>query len=378
MQKRRIINIPRSDVVSCGNLGRDSAPRPVIRLEAVNPEIAMPALALFSFATLVPLPLLLAGAFWGGIWVWLALFYISGFTYLMDQLVRIVPASAQDREFPAADPLSIVLALAHFVLLGLAVWSVGTGQIGLWQSIGLIIATGLYLGQVSNSNAHELIHKGARPLNMLGRWIYISQLYGHHTSAHVLIHHRLVATPDDPATARLGEGYWSYVPRAWMDAFRKGYRAEKARLDRVGRGLWHNPYVTYVAGGLGFCIAAALLGGPLGLLTYLVIVVYAQGQLMLSDYVQHYGLTRRIINGKPEPVGPQHSWDAPQWFSSALMLNAPRHADHHAHPARPFPELQLHADAPRLPRSLPAMASLALFPPLWRRVMDRRVARLTA
>ncbi|MBS1303007.1 alkane 1-monooxygenase [Loktanella sp. SALINAS62] len=338
----------------------------------------MRPIAIFTIATLIPIPLLTLAALFGGVWVVVAWIYMTVFTYLLDQLVAVVPLPVEGEEFPAGDLLSVVLAVAHFGLLGVSIHAIGTAQIGLWSSVGLIIALGLYFGQVSNSNAHELIHKGRRSLNLLGRWVYISMLYGHHVSAHVLIHHRLVATPDDPATARLGEGYWSYVPRAWAGSFRMGYTAEQARLDRVGRGHMHNPYVVYILGGLGFCVAAVAIGGLRGLAAYLLLAAYAQVQLLLSDYVQHYGLTRSTIDGKPEPVGPRHSWNAPQWFSGALMLNAPRHSDHHAHPARPFPALRLDSDAPILPRSLPAMASLALVPPLWRRVMDRRVQRVMA
>ncbi len=100
---------------------------------------------------------------------------------------------------------------------------------------------------------------------------------------------------------------------------------------------------------------------------------------MLSDYVQHYGLMRTEIRppGKLEPVGPQHSWNAPHWFTTHLMLNAPpRHSDHHAHPARPYPALRLRdGEAPMLPYSLPAMAALALVPKLWQRVMGGRELR---
>ncbi len=336
---------------------------------------------LFPFATLLPLPLIAMAALFGGGWVLAALGYMTVFVYMLDQLVAIAmpPAAEPETEFPAANALSIVLALAHFATLALVVYSIGAGHLTGIEVLGLIIATGLYFGQVSNANAHELIHKGTRPLHRLGQWVYISLLYGHHTSAHVLIHHRLVATRDDPATARLGEGFWAYAPRAWIGAFREGYLAEDARLDRVGRSHWHNPYVTYGLGGVATLGAAFLLGGPVGLLGYLAIVFYAQVQLLLSDYVQHYGLSRQITaTGKPEPVGPRHSWNAPHWFSAALMLNAPRHADHHANPNRPFPSLRLEDHGPTLPRSLPTMATLALFPPLWRRVMDRRVRRWIA
>ena len=120
-----------------------------------------------------------------------------------------------------------------------------------------------------------------------------------------------------------------------------------------------------------------MIAGAHGVFALLAIAFYAQMQLLLSDYVQHYGLRRRTReDGRMEPVGPQHSWNAPAWYSSAMMLNAPRHSDHHMRPARAFPALEVTADTmPILPRSLPVMAVLALIPPIWRRIMDRRVAR---
>ena len=138
-----------------------------------------------------------------------------------------------------------------------------------------------------------------------------------------------------------------------------------------------HPYIAYICGGLLCLCLAFALGGLGGLAFYLGLCAYAQLQLLLSDYVQHYGLRRRILpSGKPEPVGPQHSWNAPQWYSSAMMLNAPRHSDHHLHPGRAFPALTYDAQSmPTLPRSLPVMAVLALVPPLWRRLMDPRLAR---
>jgi len=78
--------------------------------------------------------------------------------------------------------------------------------------------------------------------------------------------------------------------------------------------------------------------------------------------------------GKAEPIAAQHSWNSPHWYSSAFMLNAPRHSDHHACPARGYTALRLPDDGPMLPSSLPLMACLALFPGLWRRVMDPRAA----
>lgn len=328
---------------------------------------------LFALATLTPVALIGAGALFGGIWVLLAVLYLTGFVSLLDRLVRHVsPAS----EFPSGDALSVALALLHFALLPLVVIALAGDALGTLEKFGLFFAAGLFFGQVSNANAHELIHRSSRTLHRLGMWVYITLLFGHHTSAHVLVHHRHVATPQDPNTSRKGEGFYRYALRAWAGSFREGYRAEAARLARIDRPHWRNPYVIYV-GGAALCMtAAALLGGPLGLIAYVALAGYAQMQLLMSDYVQHYGLTRATdAEGKSQPVGVRHSWNSPHWFSSALMLNATRHSDHHAHPARPYPALSLPEEAPMLPRPLPLMASIALIPPLWRRIMDPLVDR---
>lgn len=54
----------------------------------------------------------------------MACFYITIFTFMLDHLTSIVgtPENAT-REFSAADGLSVVLALAHFILLPLVVWA---------------------------------------------------------------------------------------------------------------------------------------------------------------------------------------------------------------------------------------------------------------
>lgn len=337
------------------------------------PTPAPPILALFAVATLAPLPLIALAALQGGPWGWAALIYMTVFAFALDEAAARVAPALPGSEFPVADALSLILALGHFALLALTVAALG-GPLAAADKAVLFLAAGIYFGQVSNSNAHELIHRGRRVLHGLGMWVYISLLFGHHTSAHVLIHHRHVGTRADPSTARRGESYYRFALRAWRGSFRAGLAAERERLARVGRGRWRNPYVVYLGGALAMIALAAVIGGRWGLAGYIGLALFAQGQLLMSDYIQHYGLTRAVgADGRAEPVADRHSWNAPHVFSAALMLNAPRHSDHHAHPARPYPALRL-AEGPMLPRSLPAMACIALVPRAWRRVMDPRAA----
>jgi alkane 1-monooxygenase len=335
----------------------------------------------FAAASLIPAALLALATLLGGVWIWAALLYMTLFAFTVDQLVaRIDPPADPTRDLPSADALSASLALAHFVLLALAIRALATGGLGPGAWLALYVAAALFFGQVSNSNAHELIHRTDKRLFTLGKWVYISLLFGHHTSAHTKVHHRFAASPDDPNTARPGESFWAFAPRAWKGSFAKGYEMEREDIRRRGKG-GATPYVTYVLGALGLLILSGWLFGLAGIAVHLLLAAYAQAQLLLSDYVQHYGLARaRDETGKLEPIGPAHSWNSRHWFTSHLMLNAPRHSDHHAHPARPYPQLKLHdaSEAPILPSSLPAMAVIALFPGLWRPVMARALARFEA
>lgn len=339
-----------------------------------NPDHTM---TLFTIAASLPLLLTGLAALWGGIWGWLALGYITVLIFTLDRLIaRQTGNPDPEAEFPAADRLLIVLGLGHFAVLALVLWAV-SGQAGLTplDRVLAALSAGLATGQISHPVAHELIHRSARAKRRLGRLIYTSLLFGHHASAHLRVHHVHVASPDDPSSARPGEGFYRYVTRAWPGSFRAGLRAE-SRLHG-DRPLWRHPYALYLGGALALTLLTAVILGASGVAALFFIAGYAQIQILLSDYVQHYGLRRAPLpDGRPEPVGPQHSWNAPHAMSATMTLNAPRHSDHHVTPQRPYPALQLTPETmPVLPQSLPVMAALALVPPLWRRIMDPRAAR---
>lgn len=331
----------------------------------------------FTFATLVPVLLLFAAGFFGGFWVWGALAYITCLVAGLDQVKSMAAPADPGVEFPAGTGLSVVLALVHFPLLALAVHVVsGMGPASGAERFGAFLGFGLFFGQVSNSNAHELIHRGNRHLRTLGKAVYVSVLYGHHASAHPLVHHVHVATPDDPNSPQGRISYYRFALRALRGEYAAGKAAETARRKRAKKTGMH-PYTQYALGSVATGLVAAGIGGIAGILTLGAIALHVQSQHLLSDYVQHYGLfRRRDANGKLEPCGPQHSWNAPHWLSSAMMLNAPRHSDHHMRPGVAYPGLVLSQDTmPTLPYPLPVMALIALWPGQWRRVMDPRVAK---
>lgn len=327
----------------------------------------------FTIASLSPLTLLALACLWGGIWPLVALGYLTVAVFLLDRMARHI---SPQKSGPSADILSVILALGHLVLLLTAPWAMA--QMSWQEVIPMCLAMGLFMGQVSHPNAHELIHQPSRNLRRLGAVIYTTMLIGHHVSAHLRVHHVCVATAQDPNTARRNEDVYRFFLRAWVGSFRAGLRADTTARQRkpTPPPTWSHPYIGYCGGALLTLVVIWALGGAAASVAFVVVAGYAQAQILLADYVQHYGLQRAIEpSGRVEPVGPAHSWNAPHWYSSAMMLNAPRHSDHHLHPKRRYPKLDLRPDMPVLPYSLPMMATIALCPPVWRRVMNRRLAQ---
>jgi len=126
----------------------------------------------------------------------------------------------------------------------------------------------------------------------------------------------------------------------------------------------------------GFLSVAWFLGGWWGIALYLMQSFVAILQLEAVNYVEHYGLTRKHLGGgKYEHTKPRHSWNSSHSLTNLLLINLQRHSDHHYKPDRRFPLLQTYDEdeAPQLPYGYPLMVLLAMVPPLWFRVMNRRV-----
>jgi alkane 1-monooxygenase len=301
-------------------------------------ETSMPVIVKYAVVTLVPLGLLGLGAtLWGGFAV-MALVWLTLIAAVMDHVLA-PPGGTTGAPTAWADRLSILLALGHLALLPPVLVALAAPGLSPGQKIALFLATASFIGQVSHPNAHELIHRRNRFLAGLGALVYVSIGFGHHVSAHRLVHHRFVATPEDPNTPRMGESFWRYLPRAWVGSFREGLRAEAGR--RATRREPDQPLLGLVRRrGVLTAILAALLAGPVGLAALLGLWALSGMQILLSDYIQHYGLQRLPLpSGRLEPVGPHHSWNAPKGFSSYLMMNAPSHSEHHLHPDRRYDEL---------------------------------------
>ncbi|MBL8329238.1 MAG: alkane 1-monooxygenase [Rubrivivax sp.] len=251
----------------------------------------------------------------------------------------------------------------------------GTQDLGLWAFAGLLLSVGGING-VGINTAHELGHKRVAWEQWLSKLTLAPVAYGHFFVEHNRGHHARVATPADPASARLGESFWAFLPRTVLGSLRSAWALEALRLRHAGHGPWHWRNHNLQAWTMTLLLYAALtaLWGPAALLFLALQAVYGISLLEVVNYIEHYGLLRTTgADGKPVRCTPQHSWNSSHVVSNLFLFHLQRHSDHHAHPARRYQALRHFDDSPQLPSGYAAMLMVAYVPAWWRRVMDPRV-----
>jgi len=264
------------------------------------------------------------------------------------------------------------------VLLGWGLWFVTRPHTSALELVGALLAVGITGGVNGITVAHELVHRSSRLDRVLGNILLALVSYLHWAIEHVAGHHRRVATPEDPATARFGETLAAFMVRSVVRGFQSAWQIEAARNARRGvHGPWRNRVLHGVAVSCGLTAVIGVVGGPRAAAFFLGQSVVAIAFLETVNYIEHYGLRRRLVGpGVYERVTPLHSWNSAHWLTNALLFNLQRHSDHHVWPARPYHKLRHRPESPQLPTGYAGMALLAMVPPLWRRVMHPRLAAL--
>jgi alkane 1-monooxygenase len=280
-----------------------------------------------------------------------------------------------------ADRYYLGLVIAHLPLQGLTLLlgaacadSAGLGSAAWW---GATLTVGAVNGLGINA-AHELGHKHQPALRRLAVMALVPSGYGHFQVEHHQNHHRWVATPQDTASARMGESFWHFLPRSVLGGVRAALRLERERLTRIGRSPFSLRNRVINAWLMTTLLFLLLMGGfgPSALPFLLIQAAYAITLLEVINYLEHYGLLRaRDADGRYERCGSEHSWNSNHVVGNLMLYNLQRHADHHAHPARSYPSLRHFATSPQLPAGYATMLMLAYLPPLWFALMDPRLAR---
>lgn len=317
---------------------------------------------------------------WAAFW-WLGPIMIFGVVPAVDALMgldhsnppeELVPRLEADRYYRWCTYLYLPL---HYAGLVAGAWMVARGGLSIVDQLGLALTVGTVTG-IGINTAHELGHKKEKVERRLALVALAPSGYGHFAVEHNRGHHLRVSTPEDPASSRLGETFWAFLPRTVWGSLTSAWHLETTRLRGQTKRVVspdNDVLVGWTMTVLLFGVLGILLG-PETLPFLVAQAVFGFCLLEIVNYIEHYGLARqRTESGRYERVRPIHSWNSNNIGSNVLLYHLERHSDHHAHPTRRYQSLRHFEESPQLPTGYAGMMFLALFPPLWRRVMDPRV-----
>jgi alkane 1-monooxygenase len=337
----------------------------------------MTSLSKYRFALAWLLPLGVAAAAWASPWA--AWATSLGYQVLLAAAERVPgwqhspPAAPQTAWHRWCIRVHVPLQAG---LLAFGLWLVATQA----PSVGAVLALAIGVGGVCGSQgitfAHELGHSRSRFDRALAWMLMASVNYAHFMVEHYRGHHPRAATFDDPASARRGESLWRFLPRTLAGSWASAWTLEAQQLRQLRRGWARSPLLWATAAQLAWLALITAWLGPLALLFWLMQSAYAVFLLEAINYIEHYGLERRVLGGRREPFGVQHAWNADTVLTNSLIANLQRHSDHHMHAWKPYAELEP-LPGPQLPTGYAGCLFLASVPPLWFRAMHPRLAALS-
>jgi alkane 1-monooxygenase len=266
----------------------------------------------------------------------------------------------------------------HFLALIGCAWWAGTQSLPWWAVLLLAYVAGTGSGLGINTG-HELGHKHTAVEQWLARLVLAVPAYGHFTVEHGRGHHRFVSTPDDHASARMGESIYHFVLREIPGGIRRAWQLEAERLAQHGSSVWSVRNTMLQS----YAITAILQAGLVAafgwvMLPFLAVHnLVAWWQLTSANYVEHYGLLRQQLpDGRYEVPQPHHSWNTNHLVTNLATFHLQRHSDHHAFPSRRYQSLRHFEQLPQLPSGYFGMFPLSYVPALWFKVMDPRLMAL--
>lgn len=315
------------------------------------------------------------------LWAFLAFFYFG--IPVLDRLF------GEDRSNPPESAVAALEADSYYRYITWAVIPIlwfsfiynviflATHSLPWYLWVLVVIVTGNILGFGLNLG-HELGHKKTWLERKLALLTLALGAYGHFSVEHNRGHHRWVATPEDPASSRMGESIWRFVLREMPGAFFRAWDLEAERLQRSGKSAWNTDNEILQAGAvtaLLYGTLIAIFGLPM-IPLLLAIAFWGAFQLTSANYIEHYGLLRKKLdNGRYEQTRPEHSWNSNHIASNLALFHLQRHSDHHAHPTRSYQSLRDFPELPTLPVGYFGMFILAYIPPLWFLIMNPRLIK---
>ncbi len=344
------------------------------------------------FSALIIPALVITGFYLGGYWNLMAVGFSFVIIPLVDQLVGLDAFNVTEREAKIRSEVfyyRFVTYVWTFVQVLFIFWggyAVISNQLhGFLEWSVFMLSFALVTGGIGITVAHELGHKKSSLEKLYGKVLLMTVCYMHFYIEHNRGHHIAVATPDDPATARKNENFYQFWIRSVFGGYKHAWTLEKESLRRKDKAVLSvsNEMIWFAVLPLLLCFLLTLAASFIAdrIAWEVSVFFFAQSFLAftlleLVNYVEHYGIQRKeIAPGRYERVNPVHSWNASHLVSNFFLFQLQRHSDHHAFAYKRYQVLNHYDESPQLPFGYPTMIMIALIPPVWFTIMNKRLER---
>ena len=341
-----------------------------------------------AFKYLSPLIIYL-GAFWSfsttGWQVWLPIVWAWIIIPLAELLIKPVPSNMRAAEEELAkkertyDFLLYFIVILQYSLLIKFLLAMSLDEMTGADIAGRIWVMGLLCGTFGINVGHELGHRVNKFEQVLAKALLLTSLYMHFFTEHNKGHHKRVATPEDPSSARYGEPVYTFYFRTIFFSYISAWHIANDEVRKKGKPVFslYNEMVQYSLIQLAFIAFIFFLFSGLVLLYFLAAAMIGILLLETVNYIEHYGLQRKPTgDGRYERAMPEHSWNSDHVIGRLMLFELSRHSDHHYLASRKYQVLRHHDASPQMPTGYPGMMILSLFPPAWFYVMNRRIKKL--
>jgi alkane 1-monooxygenase len=322
------------------------------------------------------------GIYYGDIWSYSGII----FTFIIIPIVEIVlpidEKNYSDSEVKNRQKdimFDIILYLNVLIVYGIGIFTlnkINTENLSLMEIIGIVFSLGIIFGANGINVAHELGHRSKLYERILGKILLIPSHYTHFFIEHNHGHHLHVSTPEDPSTAKYNQNLYAFWFQTITGTYIKAWQIQK-KLNKNENISWFSlkndmfwfSIIQLIYLGLIFKffgttgLWVAVLAGIIGILL-----------LETINYIEHYGLLRKqLASGRYERVTEKHSWNSNHIIGRIVLYELTRHSDHHFKSQKKYQILEYHDVSPQMPFGYPTSIVISLFPPLWFKIMNKRI-----
>ncbi len=260
--------------------------------------------------------------------------------------------------------------------IGIFIYVLNTQTLSTSEWIGHILSVGLVLGSCGINVGHELGHRYSKSEQLLAKLLFLPSHYTHFFIEHNRGHHKYVATHEDPASARKNEMLYTFWIRSTIKGYINAWKLESKRLEGLGTSFWsiQNEMIIFTLAQATYMLVILLFTNSIAWMAVMLAGVFGFLLLETINYIEHYGLRRKQLpSGRYERVLPIHSWNSNYFMGRIMLYELTRHSDHHYLASKKYQVLDHHEESPELPVGYPAAMLMALVPPLWFAVMNKRI-----